>query len=274
MTISPYGPSGYTGGNAGTAAGPIGSGPIDYLGNIVPPWQYEYIGRVNFNSSIAGSAYSGNGQKVYFVNPNYNPNWNQGVAAPGTVPTKVPPQYQFTWDTIGQTIFRMIGHCRLPLRYIWVKGVTSSGECTTSPTTTFAAALGAPIDPTETGSISGIFSGDSAIYDPSGGGVIIPDGMSPEDAAAMTASINGATVYPGDEEQLPSPLIVADKGADVTNAFRGIRYIVFENFPLSVLNGSGSGCSGSSGGGISLQWESSGIASSSSAAVEFAAGSA
>ncbi len=56
---------------AGSAAGPIGSGPVDYLGNIVRPGSPTYIARVNYNAAIAGSAPGGSGQAVYYVNPNY-----------------------------------------------------------------------------------------------------------------------------------------------------------------------------------------------------------
>ncbi len=38
--------------------------------------------------------------------------------------------------------------------------------------------------------------------------------------------------YPGDEDQLPDPLILADKGEDETPAYKGIVYIVLEDFPL------------------------------------------
>lgn len=38
--------------------------------------------------------------------------------------------------------------------------------------------------------------------------------------------------YPGDEEQLPDPVMSAHNGASVTPAYRGTCYIVFENLPL------------------------------------------
>ena len=40
------------------------------------------------------------------------------------------------------------------------------------------------------------------------------------------------TWYPGDEFQLPDPLIQGAEGAAITPAFRGICYAVWENFPL------------------------------------------
>jgi Putative phage tail protein len=41
------------------------------------------------------------------------------------------------------------------------------------------------------------------------------------------------TIYPGDELQLPDPLIQASEGAARTPAFRGQCYAVWENFPLA-----------------------------------------
>lgn len=40
------------------------------------------------------------------------------------------------------------------------------------------------------------------------------------------------TIYPGSTTQLPSPLIVANEGADVTPGYRGLCYITWELFPL------------------------------------------
>jgi hypothetical protein len=39
-------------------------------------------------------------------------------------------------------------------------------------------------------------------------------------------------MYPGDEQQLQDPLIVAAEGGQVTPAFRGLIYCVFDQFPL------------------------------------------
>ncbi len=49
----------------------------------------------------------------------------------------------------------------------------------------------------------------------------------------MLAALEGMVIYPGDEAQLPSPLIVADKGAAATNAFRGIRYVTIPGWPFA-----------------------------------------
>ncbi|ARB15345.1 gene transfer agent host specificity protein [Caulobacter phage Ccr34] len=39
--------------------------------------------------------------------------------------------------------------------------------------------------------------------------------------------------YPGDEAQLPDSLIVEDKGADYAPAYRGLCYVVFDDFALA-----------------------------------------
>lgn len=187
------------------------------------------------------------------------------AGVPSQTPTGISPQFQFVFDTIGQTIIRSIGHCRLPLRIIWAQGIEASGDTTTSSTISFAAAICAPIDPEETGTVVGLAAGGSVLYDSGGGGIIIPDGMTTETAALLTASINNIVVYPGDEAQEPAPLIVADKGADKTNAFRGIRYIIFPAWPLDAGIPSN----------LSIQWERSNIISTNSystSAIEWTAG--
>jgi hypothetical protein len=230
--------------------------PIDAYGNAVYPWQ------PTFTQTIVNYGF---GPQVTTVrNPQFDPNASPSNPL-GTVPSGTPPSYQVTFDTIGQTIYRSIGHCRLPLRMIWAQGIVHSGDTTVSPTLTFAAALCAPIDPQEEGQVAVIFSGSTAIYDPDQGGIIAPDGLSVEDAAALANSLNNAVVYPGDEAQLPAPLIVADKGTTVTNAFRGLRYIIFPLFPLTVSTGSG----------LAVQWTRTNDLSKTAytpAAVEFAAG--
>lgn len=163
-------------------------------------------------------------------------------------PAPTPPQFQFSFDTIGQVIFRSIGHCRLPLRTIWAQGINESGDVSISNTQTFAAALCAPIDPLEEGEIFAIWAGGSAVFN--SGGVVTPAGWSPADAALLATSIANVVIFPGDEAQLPASLIVADKGADKTNAFRGIRYLIFPDYPI----GGGGGGGGSGLPQLSVGW--------------------
>lgn len=212
----------------------------------------------------------------FYANPPYVFGGSEGSQFGGgpanivnnVAPVKQPPAYRVTWDTIGQTIYRAIGHVRLPLFTLWCEGIVypQETESTTSPTLTFAAAMCAPIDPTETGQVVVLLSGNNVIYNANAGGVQIPDGLSVEDANALQLSLQNAVVYPGDEKQEASPLIVADRGADKTNAFRGIRYIVLPLYPL--IEGFGS---------LSIIWNRTGgasIGAYTSAAVEFEAGAA
>jgi len=258
-----------------------------------------------------------------------------------TAPSSNPSHLKFTYDTIGQTIPRSIGHCRLPLKTIWVAGVdgtTSDGVAgadkaiastadnvagdttvffgyplpswliagllvtpamvvggvtipstqsytvmtvsddhitispsllfaypsgslfyfvtvpllftsgasglsslgtastvgigTPAPTMTFAAALCEPIDPSELGNITEVFDGATQTYSLDGGGLTLPPDWSVTNQQQLAASLNGAIVYPGTEGQLPAALIVADKGASITNAFRGLRYIILQDYPI------------------------------------------
>lgn len=158
-------------------------------------------------------------------------------ASSGLTPAPTPPQFQFTFDTIGQVIFRSIGHGRLPLRTLWAQGINESGDTSTSRTQTFAAAVCAPIDPREEGVIFAIWDGGSQTFN--SGGVITPAGWTPEDAALLATSLANVVIFPGDEAQLPAALIVADKGADKTNAFRGIRYLIFPDYPIGGGGGGG-----------------------------------
>jgi hypothetical protein len=243
-------------GNAGLLGSPLGSGSVDAYGNIVPSDQSEYVSMIQTINGVQ--------RLIYSVNSNYSPG-----SSSGATPAGVPPAYQFSFDTIGQTIYKSIGHCRLPLKVIWAEGVkagTTSGSpsTTSSATVTFAAALCAPIDPEETGSVAMIFAGATAIYNTDQGGVIVPTGTNTADAALLAASLAAAVVYPGDEAQLPATLIVNDKGTSLTNAFRGIRYIVFPDFPISISDTTN----------LSTVYHSTSTSSGSyaAAAVEFAAG--
>ncbi len=164
---------------------------------------------------------------------------SQAVGA--QAPAPVAPHLRINFDTIGQTIYRTIGHCRLALRPIWAEGIVESGDETVSPTQTFAAALCAPLDPDEDGEIFSIWDGDTLVSNE--GSVVAPVGWSPEDVAALQSSLASITIYRGDEAQLPDSRIVADKGASRTNAFRGLRYVIIPFYPIAA-GGSSSGSGG------------------------------
>ncbi len=203
---------------------------------------------------------------IWLPNPNYKPAGTDGgpESGPPYNPSPTPTHLQFTFDTIGQTIVRTIGLCRVALKTIWVQGINSSGDSLPdgATTMTFAAAMCAPIDPTEGGTVAAMWDGGSLIFDPTQGGAIVPDEWDDADQA-LFASLGTIRVYPGTEYQLPDPTILADKGIAFTNAFRGLRYIVFINYPIKhgLPN-------------LSVAWKSPGQGGGSDTdpAVEFAAG--
>lgn len=87
----------------------------------------------------------------------------------------------------------------------------------------FAVALcEGPID-----SVTRIWADSKLIYDSTGGAVT--------DLSNNAIKINALNYrfYPGDEEQMPDSLIVADKGEGNVPGYRGTCYLVFENLPLT-----------------------------------------
>ncbi len=53
------------------------------------------------------------------------------------------------------------------------------------------------------------------------------------DSQILTSGDYNIRIYRGTEEQMPDPLIESMKGYNRTPAYRGIAYMVFENFPLA-----------------------------------------
>jgi hypothetical protein len=151
-------------------------------------------------------------------------------------PTPPPAQVQFFFNTIGQTIFRSIGTCRLPGQIIWAQGINASGDLLSSSFLTFAACYCAPFVPGENVTITRMWSFGTLIYDVSRGGVVPPGNIDDTTLQYLENCLANLVIYPGDEAQLPNSLIQADKGVNLTNAFRGMRYVVFYQFPLLVAN--------------------------------------
>lgn len=158
---------------------------------------------------------------------------------PQSAPAPTAAHLRINFDTIGQTIPRSYGHCRLPLRPIWAEGIVASGDETISPTQTFAGALCMPLDAAEDGVFFQIWDSDTLVQ--SEGGIVIPDGWSTENAALLAASLAAIEYYPGNEIQAPASRIVADKGPNLTNAFRGMRYVIVPFYPIQARPGGGSG---------------------------------
>src|SRR5215472_3359059 len=88
---------------------------LDAFGNPVLPSQAEYVAWIQY--------FNGSPLFHYASNPDYQPTVTTG---PGV--SAVPPYLRFTFDTIGQAIYRAIGHRRLGMRLLWVQGISESGE--------------------------------------------------------------------------------------------------------------------------------------------------
>lgn len=71
-------------------------------------------------------------------------------------------------------------------------------------------------------------------------GTLIYDISNPSNFQQITGSadmITGFTVYLGDENQMPDPTIEAELGAGNVPPFRGLAYVVFQNFSLQNYGG-------------------------------------
>jgi hypothetical protein len=150
---------------------------------------------------------------------------------PGLPPARV----NVSFDTIGQVIYRSAGSVHLPTKLIWVQGLTDSSQELNDTTATFAMALCAPFDPGEDGTYTVMYN-DIAIFDTAGGPLNIPSTITSDPLVIQQISLAllGMAIYPGTEAQLPDALILADRGAAVTPAFRGMRYITIPDWPLAI----------------------------------------
>jgi hypothetical protein len=99
-------------------------------------------------------------------------------------------------------------------------------------TITAAFALCQPLDPNELGNVTAFFDGANQVYSLDQGGLTLPSSWTIVQQGQLQAALSGAVVYPGTEGQLPADLIIAERGADKTPAFRGLRYIIIQDYPL------------------------------------------
>lgn len=130
-------------------------------------------------------------------------------------------RFRITGANEGAPIAQLFGRMRLGGQVIWSTQFLEIGS------TTGGGGKGAPSQPKTTTysySISlalGLCEGEIRRI-----GRIWADGVE-LDRSALTMRI-----YPGDEEQMPDPLIEAVEGAGVVPAYRGLAYVVLENLDL------------------------------------------
>ncbi len=163
------------------------------------------------------------GEQVYLTYPG-------PAAASGDAPPSI--QNQIISTSASDTVLTLQSAVGSDLVIGQHVAISTAAGGTGAPTMTFAAALCNPIDPLELGNITAIYDGATGIYSLDGGGFILPPDWSDVNAAQLQDALNNSLVYPGTEAQTPAPLIVADRGASQTNAFRGLRYIIIPNYPI------------------------------------------
>lgn len=139
---------------------------------------------------------------------------------------------QTTGATYGSPIGFGIGTARLGGNIIWSPGLEEheeeesqggkgGGGGSTVTTYTYSASFAVAFCEGPKDKVLRIWGDGKCIYDTSGTEDVI--------------QIDGLrwTFYPGDETQLPSPVIEAVEGVGQVPAHRGLCYIVFENMPLA-----------------------------------------
>jgi hypothetical protein len=152
-------------------------------------------------------------------------------------------------STYGVAIPKLFGTSRMSSNLIWSAGIKEhkqkaaggkgmgSGQKSYSYTCSFAVALCA-------GEVDAILRiwGDTKMIFGTGDTNALREAL--KNGANMASLIGKYSlgkkkkkytirVYTGSEDQLPDPLIVANKGEADTPAYRGLCYIVFEDFPLA-----------------------------------------
>ncbi len=147
-----------------------------------------------------------------------------------------PPHLQFSNSTIGTTIFLAYGRCKLPGQIIWAPGIDATNNTLDTSLLTFAAAYCEPIDPSESIQIQTMAANGTLFYDRDQGGVISVANVSSDAQAQIATCVANMKVYSGAENQLPDPTMEDYLGVGNVPAYRGLRYIVFTDFPLEISN--------------------------------------
>lgn len=140
-------------------------------------------------------------------------------------------------STYGATIPRLYGTCAINGNIFWLKGnkideipvkkKTGGKGGSKATNTTWAAYATFAV-----GICKGPITGVRRIW--LKGELFYDAGSSDASTiAASNAAAEGFTLYLGTDTQMPDPMIVADKGAGDTPAYRGLAYIVFTNLALA-----------------------------------------
>jgi hypothetical protein len=141
-----------------------------------------------------------------------------------------------TGTTVGSTIVMAYGTCRLGGQVIWGTGIDASSDPTATSYATFMSAFCEPADWSEPIRIQKLWANGTLFYDFAAGGVLTVANISSSDQAAIAASVATMTLHLGGPGELPDPTMEEALGAGNVPANRGLRTIVFTDFPLSISN--------------------------------------
>lgn len=205
--------------------------PVDQMTGSVVFTSGNYVETIGYKQGPGGSGISGDATGDL----NLIVNWYTYVAAPGTVmaidrannpgptPIVTTPNLDSSFDTWGNPIPIIYGTVRITGKAIYGKAIQIQGAETDPATLNIGFAFGYPLDPLEVVTIGRLWANGIEIYNPTDGPLIT--GLS-------------FVVYQGSETQLRDPTIEADKGTNRTPAYRGMRWIMFNIFPVNEIGGS------------------------------------
>jgi hypothetical protein len=159
-------------------------------------------------------------------------------STPPPVAVPPPPHLQFSAGVIGSPLFLAHGRSKLPGQIIWALGIDASHDVVDTSLLTFAAAYCEPIDPTEAVRIQTMWANGTLFYDYDQGGLLQVANLDSVNQSYLQACIANIEIHTGTETQQPSPTMKSYLGAANVPAYRGLRYIVFSDFPLIVANNS------------------------------------
>ncbi|WP_210340492.1 phage tail protein [Bradyrhizobium sp. CCBAU 51753] len=129
-----------------------------------------------------------------------------------------------------------MGNVRLAGQPIWDGGIEATATAGASSFVSMCCAYCEPIDVAEPIRIQRMWANSTLFYDYSAGGVITVANLSPEDQQALADCVSTMEFHAGGPGELPSPIMEEFLGAGNVPAYRGLRTIVFPNFPMAIAN--------------------------------------
>lgn len=137
-------------------------------------------------------------------------------------------------NTPGSTIMMAYGTCRLGGQIIWGTGIDASASG--SSLSTFMSAFCEPADPDEPVRIQKLWANGTLFYDFDAGGSLLVANLTTDAQAALNATCATMALHLGGPGELPDPTMEAIVGTGNAPANRGLRTIVFQDFPLEISN--------------------------------------